>query len=100
MRYAEELEYLNSQIRKLVKEKSLWRQGEINLEEAQEIFGKRNSSSPTRILRKDDFKFADHILFEIKSSFSELMKDIEALSSIDYPKMLSMNLFHHEHTYN
>ena len=36
---------------------------------------------------------------EIKTGFAEMMKDIEALSSIDYPKMLSMDIFTYEHSY-
>ena len=28
------------------------------------------------------------------------MKDIESLASVDYPKMLSMQAFSYEHSYN
>lgn len=37
--------------------------------------------------------FADVILKEIKTNLVDLIKDIETLSSIDYPKMLSMDVF-------
>ena len=37
-------------------------------------------------------KTTDNILFQMKRHFYDLMKDIEALAAIDYPKMLSLKV--------
>ena len=44
------------------------------------------------IEQKNMYKFADAIVNQVKYSISDLISEIEALTFIDYPKMLQMQV--------
>lgn len=50
--------------------------------------------------QKNIYKFADSIVNQVKSSICNLISEIEALTFIDYPKMLQMQIFKYEPSYS
>ena len=47
---------------------------------------------PSRLKTKTLSKQADHMLDQLKRHFHDLMRDIQSLTEIDYPKMLALKV--------
>lgn len=76
---------------KILNGKMMWKAGKTTLEDLKDFYNVETSVT-TGSPKKVEFKTADAILQEVKKSLYDLMKDIETLSEIDYPKMLSQDV--------
>ncbi len=67
--------------------KVMWKSGELSLNSLKEEFGlgKKSKAGP--------YKSSDGALFEVRRHFYDLMRDIETLAEIDFPKMLSLKVY-------
>jgi hypothetical protein len=70
--------------------KSQWKNGQINLEQLRESWG---LGSPKLKTKHSPSKGIDSMVLDIKRNFCDLMRDIESLTEIDYPKMLAQKVF-------
>ena len=70
---------------KIINGKNLWKAGKATLEDLKDFYNVETEVGT----KKPDFKLADALLQDVKKHLYDLMKDIENLSEIDYPKMLS-----------
>lgn len=70
-------------------QKSLWKNGQINLEQLRDSWG---LNSPKLKAKQTQSKTIDSMILDIKRNFCDLMRDIESLTEIDYPKMLSQKV--------
>ena len=84
-RYCDELEYLKRNMGKIINGKNMWKAGKSTLDDLKDFYNVETDVGT----KKTDFKFADSLLQEVKKHLYDLMKDVENLSEIDYPKMLS-----------
>jgi len=64
------------EIKRIVSEKSLWKEGQMNLEEVEAAW----NIGPSRLKSKGFTKQADTMLDEMKKHFYDLMRDIECLT--------------------
>lgn len=68
---------MQSEINKIMNQKSMWKNGQINLEQLRDSWG---LSSPKLRLKQNTVKTIDSMLLDIKRNFCDLMRDIESLT--------------------
>jgi hypothetical protein len=66
--------------------KVMWKSGELSLSSLKEEFGLGKKG------KGGAYKSSEGALFEVRRHLYDLMRDIETLAEIDFPKMLSLKV--------
>jgi hypothetical protein len=90
-RLQEEISAIRSDLGRVVEAKGQWKNGEATLEDLKYELGLAVAKGKGKMAALTS-KASESALTEIKKHFVDLMRDIESLSQIDYPKMLSHNV--------
>ena len=85
----EELNYLKNELSRIVTEKSLWKMGQMNLDDVKSAWNLGATKTRTKSSQSKHF---ESIIVDVKKHFHDLMRDIESLTEIDYPKMLGLKV--------
>ena len=80
---------MQTEISKIINLKSQWKNGQINLEQLRDSWALGSSKLKAK---QTTAKPIDSMLLDVKRNFCDLMRDIESLTEIDYPKMLAQKV--------